>query len=204
MAAARSPYTSGKRGSSGSWSKPRSSTMLAGAASCSSRAASLTKRLTSSAVAAAAGSSARTGSGAAPSTCGSVSPRRHVPHETAGRLRGERGQIRGARRLELRAAGLRPGEPAEPVEREQHDLRGVRQHELADEVEHGVKCTGGRYASLTGLSIEPSLSISTRQTSPGCRKTGVGFMANPTPGGVPVAMRSPGDSVTSPERYETR
>ena len=129
---------------------------------------------------------------------------RHVTEQTARGFRGERREIGDARRLELRSARFRPGQSAEPVEREQHDFGRVRHHELADQIEHGVKCTGRRYASLTGLSIEPSASISTRHTSPGCRNTGFGFMANPTPGGVPVAMRSPGESVISPDRYEMR
>jgi len=40
----------------------------------------------------------------------------------------------------------------------------------------------------------PSPSISTSITSPCLRNTG-GFRANPTPGGVPVAITSPGSSV---------
>jgi hypothetical protein len=40
----------------------------------------------------------------------------------------------------------------------------------------------------------PRPVISIRHTSPGCSHTG-GFMPRPTPGGVPVAMISPGDSV---------
>ena len=34
-----------------------------------------------------------------------------------------------------------------------------------------------------------------RISSPAFRNTGVGFMPMPTPGGVPVVMRSPGQSV---------
>ena len=55
------------------------------------------------------------------------------------------------------------------------------------------------YASLTGFSSVPSPAISMRTTSPGLRYTG-GFIPRPTPGGVPVAMRSPGISVMRFER----
>src|SRR5438094_585489 len=108
IAPARSPYTSGKRGSSGSSSKPRSSTMLAGAASASRRRASSTNALTSSAVRAAAG------------------------------VAGQRVEIRQAGRLQLRAAGLRPRQAAEPVQRKQHDLGRVGNDERPDQVEHGA------------------------------------------------------------------
>ena len=40
-------------------------------------------------------------------------------------------------------------------------------------------------------------------TSPGFRKMGLGFLPNPTPGGVPVVMMSPGSSVISIEQYDT-
>ena len=54
-------------------------------------------------------------------------------------------------------------------------------------------------ASFTGFSSRPRPVISMRTTSPGWSQTG-GFFAKPQPGGVPVAMRSPGASVMSPER----
>jgi len=50
----------------------------------------------------------------------------------------------------------------------------------------------------TGLCSTPSRSISTSTLSPGWRNTG-GLRAKPTPGGVPVKMRSPGSSVQTPE-----
>jgi len=49
----------------------------------------------------------------------------------------------------------------------------------------------------TRQSSDPS--ISTSITSPLLRKTG-GFRANPTPGGVPVAITSPGSSVIDSDR----
>src|SRR5439155_620280 len=73
VAALRSPKTSGNRGSFGNWSKPRRSTMLAGAASASRRRDSAAKRFTSAAVAFARGLSAFTGSGGWPVACGSLS-----------------------------------------------------------------------------------------------------------------------------------
>jgi hypothetical protein len=45
-------------------------------------------------------------------------------------------------------------------------------------------------------------SISIRTTSPATRKRG-GFMAPPTPAGVPVVMTSPGSSVNAVERCST-
>ena len=55
------------------------------------------------------------------------------------------------------------------------------------------------YASLTGFSSVPNPVISMRTTSPALRYTG-GFIPSPTPGGVPVAIRSPGISVMRFER----
>jgi hypothetical protein len=57
-------------------------------------------------------------------------------------------------------------------------------------------------SAITGFNNTPSPSTSTSTTSPGLRKTG-GFRAKPTPGGVPVAMTSPGSSVTVWERNDT-
>ena len=54
---------------------------------------------------------------------------------------------------------------------------------------HFIYCS-----ATTGFSKMPSFSISTSTMSPGLRNTG-GFRAKPTPGGVPVKIRSPGASV---------
>ena len=51
----------------------------------------------------------------------------------------------------------------------------------------------------TGLRSVPSPSISTSTTSPGWSQTG-GLRAIPTPGGVPVKIRSPGWNVKTRER----
>jgi hypothetical protein len=50
----------------------------------------------------------------------------------------------------------------------------------------------------TGLRNMPMRSISTSTTFPGCRNTG-GCRAKPTPGGVPVKIKSPRRSVHTPE-----
>jgi hypothetical protein len=47
----------------------------------------------------------------------------------------------------------------------------------------------------TGLTSSPIAVISMLTLSPGCRYLG-GFMPRATPDGVPVAMMSPGSSVT--------
>ena len=57
-------------------------------------------------------------------------------------------------------------------------------------------------ASLTGLLIEPTPSISIVISSPGFSQTG-GSRNAPTPAGVPVMMRSPGSSVIASETNET-
>ena len=124
-------------------------------------------------------------------------PGRDVTDEPARRLARQLGEIGQARCFELRAPGLRAGEPAEPVERDQHDLGRVRDDQRSDHVEHGRLAVD--HASFTPFSICPRPVISSRHVSPGCRKTG-GFRAKPTPGGVPVAMRSPGESVIRLER----
>src|SRR6266566_2092209 len=54
-------------------------------------------------------------------------------------------------------------------------------------------------AATKGLFNQPTLSITTSITSPGRRNTG-GLRAKPTPGGVPVAITSPGSSVMVWER----
>ena len=62
---------------------------------------------------------------------------RDVAEQATGRLRGESGQVGHAGRLELRAPRFGAREAAEPVEREKDDLRGVRHHERANEIQHG-------------------------------------------------------------------
>ena len=57
-----------------------------------------------------------------------------------------------------------------------------------------------RYASFTVFSSAPSPVISRRIVSPGCSVI-CGLRENPTPAGVPVAMRSPGASVMMFVRY---
>ena len=57
-------------------------------------------------------------------------------------------------------------------------------------------------SATTGLDSTPRPSTSTSTTSPGLRNTG-GFRAKPTPGGVPVAITSPGSSVTVCDRNDT-
>ena len=54
-------------------------------------------------------------------------------------------------------------------------------------------------SAITGLRRVPRQSISTSTTSPGLSQTG-GLRAMPTPGGVPVKIRSPGSSVMTCER----
>ena len=54
------------------------------------------------------------------------------------------------------------------------------------------------YSLTTGLLSTPSFSISTSTVSPGLRNTGVS-RAKPTPEGVPVKIRSPGERVHTPE-----
>ena len=59
---------------------------------------------------------------------------------------------------------------------------------------HGaVMCGHGQATACCFDSPSPSMPSST--TSPGLRKTGVGFKPRPTPGGVPVLMTSPGSRV---------
>jgi hypothetical protein len=55
----------------------------------------------------------------------------------------------------------------------------------------GTSCT-------TGLRKIPIPSISTSTVLPGCKNTG-GLRAKPTPGGVPVKIKSPAFSVHTPE-----
>src|SRR5262249_121966 len=52
------------------------------------------------------------------------------------------------------------------------------------------------YSEVTGFVIEPMPSISIVISSPGFMNRGSGFQNAPTPAGVPVAIRSPGWSVT--------
>ena len=54
-------------------------------------------------------------------------------------------------------------------------------------------------SATTGLRSTPNFSIETSTVSPGCKKTG-GWRAIPTPGGVPVKIKSPGSSVHTCER----
>ena len=54
----------------------------------------------------------------------------------------------------------------------------------------------GHQAAAIGVSSTPSRLIDTRTTSPARSHRG-GFRANPTPLGVPVAIRSPGSSVSA-------
>jgi len=63
-----------------------------------------------------------------------------------------------------------------------------------------VGLPGCAQASLTGFSSVPSPVISSLHTSPGPRVI-CGLRVKPTPAGVPVAMRSPGDSVMMLVRY---
>ena len=63
-------------------------------------------------------------------------PGRYVTDEAARRVGGELREIRQAGRLELRATGLGSREPAEAVERDENDLRRVRNDERRDDVEH--------------------------------------------------------------------
>src|SRR5213593_1865320 len=62
--------------------------------------------------------------------------RRDVTDETASSLGGELREIRKPRGLELGAAGLGSREPPEPVERNEDDLRPVRDDERRDDIEH--------------------------------------------------------------------
>src|SRR5439155_983284 len=131
MAAARRPKISGKRGRAGSWSKPRSSTMLAGAASVSRWRASATKRLTSSAVRFEHTAAHRvaqrviTEEPEVPGATARCDARCHVAEQSAGGLGGERVEVRQARRFHLRLAGLQVGQPGQAVEGKQDDLRRV-------------------------------------------------------------------------------
>ncbi len=58
-------------------------------------------------------------------------------------------------------------------------------------------------SATTGFRKMPSFSISTSTRSPGLRNTG-GLRAKPTPGGVPVKIKSPGASVQMSEMYEIK
>ena len=59
------------------------------------------------------------------------------------------------------------------------------------------------FIALTVLVMAPIPSISTVQTSPCLRKIG-GLRKQPTPGGVPVKIKSPGFNVTYLEIHSTR
>src|SRR5438046_66636 len=114
--------------------------MFAGAASCSRRPASVTKRLTRSAVAPAAGQEGDrivAEEAEVPRPAARRDAGGDVAEQATGRLRGESGQVGHAGRLELRAPRFGAREAAEPVEREKDDLRGVRHHERANEIQHG-------------------------------------------------------------------
>src|SRR5262249_5800835 len=63
--------------------------------------------------------------------------RSHVPKKAACRLRGESMEIRQARGLHLGFAGAGVREAGEAVQREQDDLRRVRDDERAEQIEHG-------------------------------------------------------------------
>src|SRR5437660_1906270 len=65
--------------------------------------------------------------------------------------------------------------------------------------ERGCNRRATAYPCTTGLRNSPTPSISTSTSSPGLRNTG-GLRAAPTPGGVPVKIRSPGSSVITCER----
>src|SRR2546422_568420 len=133
--------------------------MFAGAASSSKRRASATKRFTSAAVAFARGDVARAQveldaqrleNSAAdlvperivaeePEVSGTTArsdSRRDVTDETARSLGGELREIGEPRGLELGAAGLGSRKPPEPVERDEDDLRRVRDDERRDDIEH--------------------------------------------------------------------
>ena len=63
----------------------------------------------------------------------------------------------------------------------------------ADEWVHASIRAGSQ--AKTFWRCSPSLSMPSFITSPGFRKTGLGLTPMPTPGGVPVVIRSPGFSV---------
>jgi hypothetical protein len=70
------------------------------------------------------------------------------------------------------------------------DGRGLRQAFWGPWRASGYSCQG-----TTDWRCSPSLSTPRVITSPGRRNTGVGFFPEPTPGGVPVVIKSPGSSV---------
>ncbi len=94
----------------------------------------------------------------------------------------------------------RPDFPSNP--RNRHPPRTIRRdpRQSIDAIEWETTAKpGGRgdaYPPLlpTGFLSTPSPSISTSTTSPSFNQTG-GFRAMPTPGGVPVKIRSPGSRV---------
>ena len=63
-----------------------------------------------------------------------------------------------------------------------------------------VKQIKSNYPATTGFRSSPTPSISTSTSSPGFKNTG-GLPTTPTPGGVPVKIKSPGSSVTTCDRY---
>ena len=66
------------------------------------------------------------------------------------------------------------------------------------ELDSAERCAAHRRASRNSFSSTPIPEISIRATSPGTRYLG-GLKPIPTPAGVPVAMTSPGISVTPAE-----
>lgn len=62
-----------------------------------------------------------------------------------------------------------------------------------------VKWRGAAQSEATGFVSVPRRSTVTLTESPGLRKTG-GLRKTPTPGGVPVEIKSPGSQVTDCER----
>src|SRR5208283_4530196 len=62
--------------------------------------------------------------------------------------------------------------------------------------------SGGYGSDTTGFRSSPMAGMSTRTSSPGRNQRG-GFLAAPTPDGVPVETMSPGSSVNTLDKYAT-
>ena len=140
-------------GSAGRWSKPRSSTMLAGAASARRGRASATNRLTRSAVAWASGACACTGRGGRPRAWGSVSDRR--PDRPGPRsTRTNRCSLTGSTRISAPGTRIRRRRSTSAAHRSV-GIRPARRSVMRPVVVDGAEVTPGGDVAGPEVEVDP-------------------------------------------------